>query len=175
MDPADAKTIYLAIGNYSAQELAPPGSYLDATKNNGGGHVYKSTDAGENFTDISGDLPDIPALSVALVNGQLLLGTQIGAFISRDTSGSAWAPLGSGLPNLPVTSIVPSPSDPTLVFASTYGRSVWQYKLGAAVASGGSAATSSGSDHGRFGGALGASLLAGLGLGAALRRRRTRA
>ncbi|HVT35592.1 MAG TPA: hypothetical protein VHE37_08410, partial [Nevskiaceae bacterium] len=169
IDPSDTKTVYLAIGNYSAQELAPPGSYLDATTNLLSGHVYKSTDAGENFTDISGNLPDIPAISIALVNGQLLLGTQLGAFISSDTNGSSWTVLGDGLPNVPVTSIVPSPADPSLVFASTYGRSIWTYKLGTA---GSGASGSGGSASSRFGGALGFALLLPLTGLALLRRRR---
>ena len=38
-----------------------PGAVGEDTSKVGTGHVFKSTDAGETFTDISGDLPDAPA------------------------------------------------------------------------------------------------------------------
>ena len=49
------------------------------------GNVFKSTDAGENFTNISGNLPDGPAESVLVYKGKLIVGTDTGVYISRDT------------------------------------------------------------------------------------------
>ena len=62
----------------------------------GGGHVYKSTDAGETFRDVSGNLPDIPADFALVRNGQLVVATDLGVFISADTDGGAYEPLGDG-------------------------------------------------------------------------------
>ena len=62
----------------------------------GVGHVYKSTDAGETFRDISGNLPDIPADFAIVRNGQLIVATDLGVFISADTDGGTYERLGDG-------------------------------------------------------------------------------
>lgn len=165
IDPADARTIYVSLGGYTSN-LRPPGSYLDPNTNIGNGVVFKSTDAGESFTDISGNLPGVQANSVILHDGQLLLGTDIGVFISGDTGGGTWAPLGDGLPNVPVTMLRMKPGSDQL-FASTFGRHLWTYPM-----SGGSVASEAPASSGTLLGAAGPGLLALLALGAALRRRR---
>jgi hypothetical protein len=97
----------------------------------GTGHVFKSTDAGENFTDITGNLPDTPANWVIVRGGQLIVGTDIGVFASTDTNGSSWAVLGNGLPNVPITHLVLKPGDPNTLVAATYGRGVYLYHFNA--------------------------------------------
>jgi hypothetical protein len=71
----------------------------------GEGHVFKSTDGGESFVDISGNLPDIPANWTLVRSGQLIVATDIGVFISPDTSGSTYSVLGKELPASPVLKI----------------------------------------------------------------------
>ena len=167
IDPEDPRTIYVSLAGYLSN-LRPPGSYLDPNADIGAGNVFKSTDAGESFTNVSGNLPDVQANSVLLRKGQLLLGTDIGAFISSDTRGSSWAPLGNGLPNVPVNMLRLQPGNDSQLFAATFGRNIWTYDLAAAGAPGGGGP----GDAGRFGsGALGLPLLALFGLGWALRRR----
>ncbi|HEX6458813.1 MAG TPA: hypothetical protein VF032_07845 [Thermoleophilaceae bacterium] len=126
MDPANPRTVYVTVGGYG-RKWAPPGAVKDDTSKVGTGHVFKSTDAGENFTDITGNLPDTPANWVILRGGQLVVGTDIGAFISSDTSGSSWAVLGKGLPNVPITHLELNPGDPNTLVAATYGRGVYLY------------------------------------------------
>ena len=58
-------------------ELGKVGRVLGEDADLGGGNVYKSTDAGEHFTDISGDLPDIPANFTLVRNGQLIVATVV--------------------------------------------------------------------------------------------------
>lgn len=169
IDPKNPRTIYVTLAGYLSN-LRPPGSYLDPNADVGAGNVFKSTDAGESFVNVSGNLPDVQANSVLIRGNQLLLGTDIGAFISSDLQGRTWAPLGNGLPNVPVNMIRLQPGKPDQLFAATFGRGIWTYDLKAA-----GAPAVSVEDAGRFGGALGAPLLAVLALGGLLglaRRRR---
>lgn len=133
IDPADARTIYVTLAGYLSN-LRPPGSYLDPNANIGSGNVFKSTDAGATFRDISGNLPGVQTNTVILRGGQLLIGTDVGAFISSDLEGSTWAPLGDGLPNVPVTMLRLRPGNPNQLFASTFGRHLWTYPLDSAPA-----------------------------------------
>src|SRR3954454_3012452 len=128
MDPSDPKTIYVALGGYG-RKWAPPGATGDALTAVGTGHVFRSTDAGQTFTDVSGDLPDTPANWVMLHGDQVVVGNDLGAFISSDRNGSAYAPLGHGLPNVPVLHIAPKPGDPGTLVVATYGRGAYTYRF----------------------------------------------
>ena len=168
-DPADPQTIYVTLGGYAGREWVPPGSYLDTNPNIGTGNVFKSTDGGESFVNISGNLPEVHTNTVLLRAGQLLIGTDLGTFISSDTDGSEWSVLGGdSLPNVVVTQIVQDPADPNRVFASTFGRHIWSYSFDDA---GNPPVVPSSSPPAGAGGALGSGLMALLGL-TLLRRRR---
>jgi hypothetical protein len=129
IDPADPKTVYVTLGGYANRQWVPPGSYLDTNTNIGTGHVFKSTDAGENFVDISGNLPDAIATAVKLRKGQLMVGMDVGAFISSDTNGTTWAPFGSNLPNVPIQQFQTMAADDTQLFVATYGRGIYKTTL----------------------------------------------
>jgi hypothetical protein len=130
IDPSDTKTVYLTLGGYDNREWIPPGSYLDPNPNVGSGHVFVSHDAGDHFTDISGNLPNTEASEVMLRGDQLLVGTDIGAFISSDLNGTDWAALGGNdLPSVPVSSLHPVPGASNLVIAGTFGRGVYCYQF----------------------------------------------
>jgi hypothetical protein len=92
----------------------------------GVGHLFKSTDAGETFTDISGNLPDVPATSLALRGSQLIVGTDIGVFASDVKGGTTFAPL-TGLPVVPISSVNLKPNDTDTLVTAAYGRGVWTY------------------------------------------------
>ena len=129
LDQSDPSTVYVTLGGYSRRWLAPGavGEQPDLRS----GHVFKSTDAGEHFTDISGNLPDGPAESLLLYKGGLIVGTDTGVFISGDTSGSHYQALGNGLPNAPVFSVALKPkasaAEPDEVYIATHGRGVYTY------------------------------------------------
>ncbi len=130
IDPADPATIYVTLSGYSNAQWLPPGQYLDPNANIGVGHVFKSTNAGEDFVDVSAGLPDLPVFGVTLRGTQLIVSTQIGPFISSDTAGSQWAPMGTGMPNVPVMQTVAGyPGDLTQLYATTYGRGIWRYRF----------------------------------------------
>jgi hypothetical protein len=128
MDPANPRTVYVTLGGYG-RKWAPPGAVRDDVSKVGTGHVFKSTDAGQHFTDITGDLPDVPANWVVLRGSQLIVGTDIGVFISSDTSGSSWSVLGHGLPSVPITHLALKPGDPNTLVSATYGRGVYLYRF----------------------------------------------
>jgi hypothetical protein len=95
--------------------------------------VFKSTDGGEHFTDISGDLPDVPAEATIVRNGHLIAATDIGVFESAGTAGEPYQQLGTGLPTAPVYSLELKPkasdTDPDVLVAATQGRGVYRYEL----------------------------------------------
>jgi len=126
IDPGNTKTIYVTLGGY-ARRWIPPGALGDDVSNVGYGHVFVSHDAGENFTDISGNLPDIAANWTLIHNGALLVATDLGVYVAPTTAGKAWSVLGTGLPNAPVFTLRTQPGNPDRVIAATYGRGVQQY------------------------------------------------
>ena len=103
------------------------------------GHVFKTTNAGQSWTNITNNLPDAPADAV-IVDGQggmVYVGTDVGVF-SASTSNATWTEVGpvassgvSGyLPNVPITALRMSTSGGAkLLRASTYGRGIWEYDL----------------------------------------------
>jgi uncharacterized protein (TIGR03437 family) len=98
----------------------------------GTGHVFRTTDAGYTWTDISGNLPDAPANAVAVdASGSIYVATDMGMFRSDD--GVSWASFNVGLPNAIVTSLALDARSQTLT-AGTYGRGAYQISLQAAQA-----------------------------------------
>ncbi len=96
----------------------------------GGGHLFKSTNSGQSWKDISGTagtgLPDAPANTVAVnpVNpNRLYVGTDVGAFESAD-GGATWQILDQGMGNVTVSDLR-FRQDGTL-FAATHGRGIFK-------------------------------------------------
>ncbi len=89
--------------------------------------VFKSEDAGENWEDVSGSLPNIPALTVAYQGGTeetIYVGMTVGVYY-RDNTMEDWQPLMDGFPNVRVSELELMPCDGKLR-AATYGRGVWE-------------------------------------------------
>lgn len=132
IDPADPLIVYVTLGGYG-RRWVPPGMVGEDTSLVGEGHVFQSIDGGESFRDISGNLPDVPANWTVVRNGQLIVATDIGVFISSDTSGGSYSVLGGGLPHSPVFKLRLQPGDDNHLIAVTYGRSAWSYRFAAAT------------------------------------------
>src|ERR1051326_6386033 len=114
IDPADARHVFVSFGGFSRQWIPSAGV----------GHVFESPDGGAAWTDISGNLPDIPAAHLLLVGGKLVLATDVGAFLgTRAGQTWTWSRLGAGLPNVPVNRIALSPAGGNL--GGTHGRGIW--------------------------------------------------
>jgi hypothetical protein len=133
IDPANTQTIYVTLGGYS-RRWVPPGTLQDTNQNVGVGHIFKSTDGGETFTDVSGNLPDVPATWVTLRGTQVVVATDAGVYASDPTGGTTYAVL-KGLPVVPISSLTLKPNDCNTLFAATYGRSVWKYQFASSIAS----------------------------------------
>jgi hypothetical protein len=102
------------------------------------GHVFKSTNGGATWSDISGNLPNIPvnAIVVDHINSPLFdalyIGTDIGVFKCADpeamTPCANWTVVGAGLPRVPVLSLEEQRASRNLL-AGTHGRGAWNFQL----------------------------------------------
>lgn len=93
-------------------------------------HVFKTTDAGRSWINISGTLPDIPcnALAISPENEQnLYVATDIGVFATFD-GGQTWVPYGVGLPRVPVVDLKIH-QESLALRAATHGRSMWEVPI----------------------------------------------
>ncbi|HLH08466.1 MAG TPA: hypothetical protein VKW78_14595 [Terriglobales bacterium] len=103
------------------------------------GHVWQTTSAGANWTDVTGNLPDAPVASVAVdpASGLVYIGSDIGVFAAWPSGAStSWSEVGpesgaGALPTVPVTqiSIFAPGNEPPRLRAATYGRGVWEMPL----------------------------------------------
>jgi photosystem II stability/assembly factor-like uncharacterized protein len=101
------------------------------------GHVFKTNDGAVHWTDISGDLPNIPVNDIVIDPDQkntIYIATDIGVFRTVD-GGTSWDPFGSDLPNVAVLGLKLHRASRTLR-AATHGRSVWDLALGPPAADG---------------------------------------
>ena len=115
VDPNVAGHVYAVFGGYSRRWI----------HSGGVGHVFESNDGGVTWTDISGNLPDVPGADLAIVNGYLILGTDAGVFVAGTSDPTTWERFGTGLPNAAVNDLVVSP-DGSYVLAATHGRGLWR-------------------------------------------------
>ena len=134
VDPSDAtgKTVYATVMGF------------------GYPHLYRSTNAGATWTNISANLPNAPANSVAVdPNNPLIVYVALdtGVYVTTDVTscvnaatgvtGSCWGVLGTSLPNAPVLSLVASKG---IAGGILRGRHVWTRHLADAPAQRGTGA-----------------------------------
>jgi len=90
------------------------------------GHVYRSTDNGTNWVDVTSNLPDIPVNDIEIdAFGNLFLATDIGVLSSLN-QGDSWEPFGENLPSVVINDLH-FDANSGFLFAGTYGRS--SYKI----------------------------------------------
>src|SRR5262249_42753526 len=110
VDPTDPQTAYVVRDRF------------------GGGHVFRTQDGGQSWTDISGDLPDLPTNTIALdprvAPNTLYVGTDRGAY-PPTAMGLHWSAFQMGLPNVEVVDLKLAPSL-NILAAATHGRGVWE-------------------------------------------------
>jgi hypothetical protein len=120
--PVDGKNIlgHLAVDQAGTLYLIEAG-FVDGKK------IFKTTDLGNTWANISGNLPNIPLNWITLdpVNGSIYLATNVGVYVATDGGvvGEQWQKLGAGLPNVPVTQLKITPANTLL--AATFGRNAW--------------------------------------------------
>src|SRR4051794_26773990 len=121
VDPGDTtgNTAYVTLSGYARHWMVGPADP-------GVGHVYKTTNGGTTWTDISGTgdghLVDAPANDVEVVGNRLVVATDVGVYVSG-TSGGTWKRVGSGLPNVITADLSVTPDG--RVLAATHGRGLW--------------------------------------------------
>jgi photosystem II stability/assembly factor-like uncharacterized protein len=115
-DDPEGDHVYAAFGGFSRR-------WIDSA---GVGHVFESTDGGDHWTDISGNLPDAPARDLILTNaGDLVLATDVGVFRAAVSAHDAWSQLGGNLPHAVVDDLSLYPGGGRIL-AGTHGRGLWR-------------------------------------------------
>ena len=127
---ATGQTVYATVQGYYLAPQSPEAM------------VYRSTDAGAHWIDISSHLPLGPANSIVVDPNDprvVYVALDTGVYYTNDVSAcgqlnqSCWNVYGTGLPNAPVTRLETFNSGGTeLLRAATYGRGIWQISLATA-------------------------------------------
>ena len=110
------------LGNVGGETLyASVSGYVDGEK------IYKSTDGGSTWSNISLNLPNLVVKEVFVhqtdVKNTLFVATEIGMF-TKDDDDTQWSRLGTGLPNTRVQDFKFNYTTNTL-YAATFGRGLW--------------------------------------------------
>jgi photosystem II stability/assembly factor-like uncharacterized protein len=129
VDPADAAIAYVTHSGYR-----DPGIDLYPDPPPSGGetqpYVSRTTDFGQTWSDITGDLPQAPVNDIVLDDHfaeHLIVGNDVGVYESFDL-GLTWSPLGEGLPITIVMDLEFHQPTRTLL-AGTHGRPMFQTLL----------------------------------------------
>lgn len=107
VDPTDSDVVYASVTPSSAG--LPTG-------------LYRSTDAGQAWTRLSGGLPDdvIKALAIDPASpGTVYAGSDANGLLRSDDRGQSWVPVNQGLGSLSVRQVVVEPTDPSTLYAGT--------------------------------------------------------
>jgi photosystem II stability/assembly factor-like uncharacterized protein len=108
-------TVYATFSGFNGATPAQPG------------HVFKSTNGlgAATWTDISGDLPDIPTNAIAIdeKTGTIYVGNDIGVFQTLD-GGAHWTHLDNGMPNVAVFGLAIDKNG--RLVAATHGRGMFE-------------------------------------------------
>jgi hypothetical protein len=104
----------------------------------GKGHLFKTTNGGTSWSDISGDLPDAPVNDIIVDTENsgtfhaLYIGTDVGVFGCANPQATTpctnWTVIGDGLPNSPVLGLT-ARKETRILQAATHGRSMWNIQL----------------------------------------------
>ena len=91
--------------------------------------VFKTTDGGQNWTDISSNLPNIPVNGIITYPAEniLFVATDLNVWFSQD-DGANWTVLGNNLPFTVVMDLKFHAPTKTL-YAGTYGRGMYSYDM----------------------------------------------
>ena len=94
------------------------------------GNVYKTTNSGVTWTNVSGNLSHLPTWSLQIdptTPGRLFLGNDDGVYVTTN-DGVAWTRLGTNLPSAQVFQVELN-TTLGLIGAGTHGRGLWEISL----------------------------------------------
>lgn len=115
ISPSDDLTAYLTLSGFGLLDYDP--------------HVFKTTDGGQNWVDISSNLPSIPANDIIINSDEniLFVATDMNVWYSQD-DGTNWDILGNNLPfNIMRDLKLHEPTN--TLFVGTFGRSMHSYDI----------------------------------------------
>jgi len=115
-DPFDEATAYVTFSGYRYDDYLP--------------HIFRTTNFGQTWTDISGDLPEAPVNDIIIdptLDSAIYIATDVGAFVSWNL-GQNWGLMGEGLPNVHVCDLT-FHDEYRMLIAATYGRSMYKIYL----------------------------------------------
>jgi hypothetical protein len=131
VDPHDATgaTVYATVMGFTGNGINAP-------------HLYRSSNAGAQWTNISSNLPNAPANSVVVDPNDantVYVAMDGGVYVTTEVASCAtancWSMYGTGLPNAPVVKLAAARAMATgdgrsgELRAATYGRGIWQIPL----------------------------------------------
>ena len=122
---AQTQINYIAVSNTDPNKV-----WVALSTYSAGNKVYKSTNGGSTWTNVSGNLPNLPVNTIVYQNGsndRVYAGTDIGVYYIDNTL-TNWKFYSSGLPNVMVHELEINYTSNKLV-AATYGRGLWQVDL----------------------------------------------
>jgi uncharacterized repeat protein (TIGR01451 family) len=102
------------------------------------GHLFRTTDGGQHWANVSGNLPDSPLNSIVLdpsYPNTLYAGTDVGPFVTSD-GGFHWSALGTGFPIVGIWQLDLTPGNVDgnrLLAAGTHGRGAFSMTDGTHV------------------------------------------
>ncbi len=122
-------TVYATVMGFGSVQAASP-------------HVYRSTDFGAHWLNVSANLPDAPANALVVdpndantVYVALDTGVYVTTQIATCAAANCWSVLGTALPNAPVVALAAAANMLTgdgrrgMLRAGTYGRGIWETPL----------------------------------------------
>ncbi|MDP9241371.1 MAG: glycosyl hydrolase, partial [Actinomycetota bacterium] len=115
VDPANSNHVYVVYGAFSRRWI--PGG--------GVGHVFESVNGGATWQDRSANLPDAPVNDVLIFHGNLVVGTDVGVFMTPADAPFEWSRVGTGLPNASSNDLAVAPGG-TYIISATHGRGIWK-------------------------------------------------
>ncbi|HXA52324.1 MAG TPA: IPT/TIG domain-containing protein, partial [Candidatus Acidoferrum sp.] len=117
VDPLNPATAYVTVSGFASASGAQ-------------GYVFKTTDNGATWQNITGNLPPIPVSDLVIdpdLPDTFYIGTDIGVKVTTD-GGTTWTTLGNGLPNVAAVSLSLH-RRARVLRAGTHGRGVWDIAL----------------------------------------------
>ncbi len=113
--PNDDMVAYVTVSGFKQLDYTP--------------HVFKTTDGGQNWNDISSNLPSIPVNDIIVYPAEniLFVATDLNVWYSKDDGGS-WDILGNNLP-MTITMDLKFHEPTKTLYAGTFGRSMHSYDV----------------------------------------------
>ncbi len=114
VDPTNAQIAYITRGSFSTSS----------------GQVFKTTDGGANWTNVTNGLPSLPTNTVAVdpaYPSNVYVGNDLGVYLSND-GGASWNEWSDDLPNVVVMELEIHAGS-RLIRAATHGRGMWEANM----------------------------------------------